>query len=194
MTTLLDILDTAEMLSSGKIAPHIDGDYYTKCIRIDEDVRTILAKIVGKVFRQWDLNEFPLIRVKANYKTFFMDYENTQKLPKKKQLSFDQTGDNYDRYFGKQYAGSENKIVLPNQPNENLTSIALGKNPKEENLVYLIIEAGKDIKPGRIIRMKGNVDITKDKPILYGWIPSKSQRFKGHIEILIPKSLEYKAT
>lgn len=177
MTTLLGILDIAGAK--------------------DEIGKDMARNMADKIIIPWSRdNHKGVVNVKGYFRLkeyqFYdaMDYEHMEEMPEKINFIFDASGKYFERDFGIDYISRENKIVLPNQPNENLTSIALGKNPTK-NLVYLIIGAGEDIMPGRIVRMWGNVDIPEDKPILYGWIPRGSEKFKGHIEILIPKNLTY---
>jgi hypothetical protein len=165
----------AEMIARSKLDGLImpwSEEFYTEFIKIG--LRTHRAEFKKLGYNVYDS----------------MDYEHMEEMPEKINFIFDPTSKDYRRYFTGDLH-REPEIMLPGQPNENLTSIVIGKRPvwtpkgKDtpiEDSVYIYIESGAARVPTRIHAVKGNE--TVNIPILYSSI-------NGHIQILVPKNLTY---
>lgn len=161
-------------------------------------------RIASDIFKSWSKERFSKERLELfefgfttykkeleelGYGTYYgMDYEHMEEMPEKINFIFDTSGEDYGNYFTDDLYKAP-KIVLPGQPDENLTSIVLGKRsvwtPKEqdetiEDSVYICMQWGARI--GQHHAVKGNEPV--NIPILYGSI-------KEHIQILIPNNLAY---
>ena len=176
MTKLLDIIGLME----------VSGDYNRR-----KHARQKAKEKFRKYIRPWNPDEFILGKIPLGYRELSMDYGNMEKLPEETERVFDLSGRYFGLFFKLDYNLDEIfKKVLLNKPNEELTSIVIGKRP--EDLVYIAIVSGYKKMLGRIKALKGDEDI--NKPIYYGWIPYKEgspmmEKYKGHIELLVPKNL-----
>ena len=172
MTTLLDLIDSA------------GSD-----VEFAEDV---VNNIASRLISRWVPGKFSLDRLKSKYRVFAtMNYDKMRELPENRNYIFNQTS-NLEEYFG--IESLKGKNILSDQPDEELASIVLGKSA--EDLAFIYIESGATKMPGRIKAVKGNVTVSEEIPILYGWIPYPEKstlrtKFEGHIEILVPLNLTY---
>ena len=181
MTTLLGILDTAG--AKDEIGKDMAKDMVKKLIKPwSEEFHTEFVRLGLRTRRA----EFKNL----GYNLYdSMDYEPMEQMPEERNFDFRQSLVDFGRYFSDNLSKLP-EIVLPGQPDENLTSIVLGKRPiwtpkgqdtTAEDSVYLCIGSG-DKRPAKMHALRGNEEVST--PILYALMGN-------HIQILIPNNLSY---
>jgi len=181
----------------------------------DEFAYEMAINTAKKLIRPLNPNKFKLGMIPLIYRVFSgIDYKDMKELPEGS-FTFYQLDDYYTKFFqrGKtEDLYDDAKLFFGNPKKDSsgkeLTQIVLGTRPKwlwkngdkseyVDNSVYIHIQLGNSLMPCSVISLRGNVEVTEKTPILYGWLPFKDGsaikgKFDGHIEILIPKNLEYK--